>query len=159
MYALRKWSVRHSRGLEWFYRCFEKVVIALHPLWRTLGYARIERPVALVEKNRQGIVIRLPDVRALRAQFHGYVVPDELPQAAAQRALRRRARRRQLRGQAGNAVRLGRSLEGQPQHAPRRQDTNPASAAGLVHGRRLGVAAGSAPRAGIGGTAGVSYEP
>ncbi len=56
MYALRKWSVRHSRGLEWFYRCFEKAVIALHPLWRTLGYARIERPVALVEKTVKGLL-------------------------------------------------------------------------------------------------------
>ena len=56
MYALRKWSVRHSRGLEWFYRNFEKGVVALHPLWRRLGYQRIEAPVAFVERQVKGLL-------------------------------------------------------------------------------------------------------
>lgn len=51
MYALRKWSVRHARGLEWFYGYFEKAMGALHPLWQRVGYARLDRPVAWMERQ------------------------------------------------------------------------------------------------------------
>ena len=56
MHSLRKWSVRHSRGLEWFYRGFEKGIVALHPLWRAMGYGRIEKPVAFIEKQVKGLL-------------------------------------------------------------------------------------------------------
>ena len=56
MYALRQWSVRHSRALEWFYQCFEKAMAALHPLWRGVGYRRVEGPVAFVEKRVKGLL-------------------------------------------------------------------------------------------------------
>ena len=32
MYAVRQWSVRHARGLNAFYRGFESLLVALHPL-------------------------------------------------------------------------------------------------------------------------------
>ncbi len=51
MYAVRLWSVRHARGLNSFYRAFERVLVALHPLFRAVGYARLERPVAAVERT------------------------------------------------------------------------------------------------------------
>jgi hypothetical protein len=50
MYTLRRWSVRHAQGLNAFYRGFETVVCALHPVWKRLGYARLERPVAVGER-------------------------------------------------------------------------------------------------------------
>jgi hypothetical protein len=50
MQAIRLWSVRHARGMNAFYRGFEAVLVRLHPLFRTLGYERVERPVAVVEK-------------------------------------------------------------------------------------------------------------
>jgi hypothetical protein len=56
MYALRQWSVRHARGMNAFYRGFESVLIALHPLWQRIGYARLERPVAAVEKSVKGLL-------------------------------------------------------------------------------------------------------
>lgn len=56
MYARRKWSVRHARQLEWLYTHFERVMAALHPLWQTLGYRRIERPVAFVERHLKGLL-------------------------------------------------------------------------------------------------------
>ena len=56
MRAMRKWSVRHSRKLEWFYRRFEKGVIALHPLWRMIGYQRIDKPTAFIEKQIKGLL-------------------------------------------------------------------------------------------------------
>ncbi|HWJ34176.1 MAG TPA: methylenetetrahydrofolate reductase C-terminal domain-containing protein [Steroidobacteraceae bacterium] len=50
MQAIRLWSVRHARGMNAFYRGFEAVLVRLHPLFRTLGYERVEHPVAVVEK-------------------------------------------------------------------------------------------------------------
>lgn len=56
MYAVRRWSVRHARGLEIFYNGFERVMVALHPLWKAMGYQRLEKPVAAVEKAVKGFL-------------------------------------------------------------------------------------------------------
>ncbi len=56
MYAVRRWSVRHARGLEIFYQGFERVMVALHPLWKAIGYQRLEAPVAVVEKAVKGLL-------------------------------------------------------------------------------------------------------
>lgn len=56
MYSVRQWSVRHARGLNAFYRGFESVLLRLHGVFRTLGYERIERPVAVVEKAVKGLL-------------------------------------------------------------------------------------------------------
>jgi hypothetical protein len=56
MYALRLWSTRHARGLETLYHGFERALVALDPLWRRLGYERLERPVARVEKAIKGLL-------------------------------------------------------------------------------------------------------
>jgi hypothetical protein len=56
MYAVRRWSVRHARGLEIFYQGFERALVALHPLWRAIGYQRLETPVAVVEKAVKGLL-------------------------------------------------------------------------------------------------------
>ncbi len=51
MYAVRLWSVRHARGLSALYRGFEALLTRLHPLFRAIGYERLERPVAAVERT------------------------------------------------------------------------------------------------------------
>ena len=56
MYAVRRWSVRHARGLNSFYRGFESFLVALDPLFRAIGYERLERPVAGVEKIVKGLL-------------------------------------------------------------------------------------------------------
>ena len=56
MYSVRRWSVRHARGLEIFYQGFERVFVALHPLWKAVGYERLEKPVAVVEKAVKGLL-------------------------------------------------------------------------------------------------------
>lgn len=55
-YAARRWSVRHARGMETAYRGFERALVALDPLFRRIGYARLERPVASVEKAVKGLL-------------------------------------------------------------------------------------------------------
>lgn len=54
MYALRRWSVRHSRLLTAVYRVARGAFEGLAPLWRALGYARLERPAAALEAMVKG---------------------------------------------------------------------------------------------------------
>jgi hypothetical protein len=56
MYSVRLWSVRHARGLNAFYRGFEATLVALNPVWKLLGYQRLERPVAAVERSVKGFL-------------------------------------------------------------------------------------------------------
>jgi len=56
MYAVRLWSARHARSLEWLYDGFEGLCVRLHPLARAIGYARLERPVAFAERTIKGLL-------------------------------------------------------------------------------------------------------
>jgi len=56
MYGVRLWSVRRARGMNAFYRGFERVLVRLHPLFKMLGYERLERPVAAVEQAVKGLL-------------------------------------------------------------------------------------------------------
>jgi hypothetical protein len=56
MYALRRWSVRHARLLEAIYTLFERALVRLHPVWRRIGYARLEKPFALSERVVKGLL-------------------------------------------------------------------------------------------------------
>jgi hypothetical protein len=56
MYAVRRWSVRHARGLARFYTLFEALLVKLNPLLSALGHDRLERPVAVVERAVKGIL-------------------------------------------------------------------------------------------------------
>ncbi|MGQ0430129.1 MAG: methylenetetrahydrofolate reductase C-terminal domain-containing protein [Gammaproteobacteria bacterium] len=56
MYRMRQWSVRHARGLDRCYRGFERLLVALAPLWRAIGHRRMERPMAAVERGLKGLL-------------------------------------------------------------------------------------------------------
>jgi len=56
MYKVRRWVVRHSRVFETLYRSFEPILVKLHPLWKRLGYARVEAPMRAVEKSVKGLL-------------------------------------------------------------------------------------------------------
>lgn len=56
MYKIRQWSVKHSSKLETVYRNFEPVLIKLHPVFKALGYGRLEKPVRVFEKAVKGLL-------------------------------------------------------------------------------------------------------
>jgi hypothetical protein len=56
MYQVRLWSVRHARGLNAFYRAFEAALVRMDGLFRAIGYERMERPTAAVEKTVKGLL-------------------------------------------------------------------------------------------------------
>ncbi len=51
MYRIRLFAVRQARSFEWIYKCVERVMIALDPLFSRIGYNRVERPIALIEQG------------------------------------------------------------------------------------------------------------
>jgi len=51
MYRIRLFAVRHARSFEWIYKCVERVMVALDPMFSRIGYNRVERPVAMIEKG------------------------------------------------------------------------------------------------------------
>jgi hypothetical protein len=56
MYRVRLWSVRHARGLNAVYQGVESLLVKLAPLWRRIGYARADRPVAALERAVKGLL-------------------------------------------------------------------------------------------------------
>ena len=56
MYTVRLWSVRHARGLNTFYKGFERLLVGLHGLFAAIGYERLEKPVAAVEKTVKSVL-------------------------------------------------------------------------------------------------------
>lgn len=56
MYKVRLWSVKQSRLFEAFYNGFEKIIVALHPVWQKIGYERLEKPFAVTEKVIKGFL-------------------------------------------------------------------------------------------------------
>lgn len=56
MYRVRLWSVKNARSLEWFYDRFERALVALHPVFERVGYERLEKPVALLERWTKGLL-------------------------------------------------------------------------------------------------------
>ena len=54
MYTIRKWCVSHSRLMETTYALVEKVLVSMAPVFRRIGYERLEAPVAAVEKVIKG---------------------------------------------------------------------------------------------------------
>ncbi|MBT5013775.1 MAG: methylenetetrahydrofolate reductase [Rhodospirillaceae bacterium] len=55
-YTVRRWSVRHSRALEWFYTVFADLLLNLHPLWNLIGYSRVEGPIVVLERVAKGFL-------------------------------------------------------------------------------------------------------
>ena len=56
MYRLRLFAIRHSRWFEWIYKRVEQVMVVLDPLFSKIGYDRVERPVALVERGVKSLL-------------------------------------------------------------------------------------------------------
>ncbi len=56
MYSVRRFAVRHARFFEGLYLGFERVIVALDPLFRRIGYERLEAPFAFTERHVKGFL-------------------------------------------------------------------------------------------------------
>lgn len=56
MVNIRHFTIRHARFFEQFYNLFEVVLVMFHPLFKVIGYQRLDKPVAAVEKVVKGVL-------------------------------------------------------------------------------------------------------
>ncbi len=56
MRAVRYWSTSHSATMEKLYLMLEWLMVKLDPLWRAVGYERMDRPMAMLEKGVKGFL-------------------------------------------------------------------------------------------------------
>ena len=54
--SIRQWSIRHGVLMETLYAGVKYCLITLHPLWQKIGYQRLEKPVAFLEKGVKGML-------------------------------------------------------------------------------------------------------
>jgi len=53
---MRLWAVKHARAFEVIYNTLEKLLVKLHPLMAKIGYSRLEKPIAAIEKLCKGVL-------------------------------------------------------------------------------------------------------
>ena len=56
MKRVRYWSVKNARGLHWAYQGLEACLVVLHPIFKRLGYRRLDQGFAAVEKLLKGFL-------------------------------------------------------------------------------------------------------
>ncbi|WP_121067825.1 methylenetetrahydrofolate reductase C-terminal domain-containing protein [Chachezhania antarctica] len=56
MYRIRLFATRHARGFERLYGMLETVMVALDPVFRRLGYTRVERVVGPMENLTKSLL-------------------------------------------------------------------------------------------------------
>ena len=56
MRAVRYWSASHSGAMEKLYHVVEVLMVKLDPLWRAIGYERMDKPMAVFEKVVKGFL-------------------------------------------------------------------------------------------------------
>lgn len=50
MYAMRRWSARHSSTLKTLYHQLENLLVKLYPRFEKIGIQKIEKPLMFIEK-------------------------------------------------------------------------------------------------------------
>lgn len=56
MYRMRRWSVRHARGLKWLYALLDTLLVKIDPVLHKIGYKRLDRPFLGVERLTKGLL-------------------------------------------------------------------------------------------------------
>lgn len=79
MYKVRLWTARHSRFFEAFYHVFEAFMVSLHPLFRKIGYRRLDRPAAAVERVVKGFLFDSQMCGSCTLGATGMVCPMNCP--------------------------------------------------------------------------------
>lgn len=79
MYALRRWAVRNARVLETLYRALDKAFERLRPLAKRIGYERLEKPVAAIERLAKGVLFDCKMCGACLLASNGMSCPMNCP--------------------------------------------------------------------------------
>ena len=79
MYRMRSWSVRNARWLKALYHGVESTLVFLSPLFRRIGYERLDKPVLFVEKLTKGFLLDSQSCGQCIVGFTGLSCPMNCP--------------------------------------------------------------------------------
>lgn len=79
MYRMRTWSVRNARWLKALYAAFEFVLRILSPLFRLVGYERLDKPFVAIEKATKGLFLDSQSCGQCIVGFTGLSCPMNCP--------------------------------------------------------------------------------
>ena len=81
VYAVRRWAVRHARLLESVYGGLDRALDVLRPMARRIGFARLERPVAAIERAAKGVLFDCKMCGACALSVTGMACPMNCPKS------------------------------------------------------------------------------
>ena len=79
MYRMRSWSVRNARWLKALYHGFEAALSFMSPLWRWIGYERLDKPFLFLEKATKGFLLDSQSCGQCIVGFTGLSCPMNCP--------------------------------------------------------------------------------
>jgi hypothetical protein len=79
MYRMRSWSVRKARWLKRAYASLETLLVWLSPVFRRIGYERLDKPFAAVEKMTKGVLLDSQNCGQCIVGFTGMSCPMNCP--------------------------------------------------------------------------------
>jgi len=79
MHRMRHWSVRNARWLKKLYAGVEHVLVWLDPLFRRIGYERLDRPFIAFEKVTKGLLLDSQNCGQCIVGFTGLSCPMNCP--------------------------------------------------------------------------------
>ena len=79
MYRMRAWSVKNARWLKKLYAGFESLLVRTSPLLRRVGYERLDRPFAAVERVTKGILLDSSNCGQCIVGYTGLACPMNCP--------------------------------------------------------------------------------
>ncbi len=79
MYRMRTWSVRHAQALKRLYDGLEWLLGKAEPLIRWVGYDRMDRPFAAVEKVTKGVLVDSQNCGQCILSYTGLSCPMNCP--------------------------------------------------------------------------------
>lgn len=79
MFRMRSWSVRNARWLKMLYHGLESVLVFMSPLWRWIGYQRLDKPFLIIEKMTKGFLLDSQSCGQCIVGFTGLSCPMNCP--------------------------------------------------------------------------------
>lgn len=79
VYVMRRWSAHNARWLNAIYNGFEALLVALNPLFKRIGYQRLERSFSAVEKVTKGFLFDSQSCGQCTLGATGMVCPMNCP--------------------------------------------------------------------------------
>jgi hypothetical protein len=81
MYKVRRWVSRHPRFFELAYTAFERLFLWISPLLERIGYQRIDRPFAALERVIKGFLFDTKMCGSCTLSSTGMVCPMNCPKS------------------------------------------------------------------------------